>query len=412
MSVVQVSAFDEVNNDIDYDNALKDIESEIDNVFVDKKKYTQKLSYVYKRLGYNERKIHNVLHCGDYLQFNFDGIKSKLTKANFCKDKLCPMCAKRRSLKLYHQLFDIVESLKKDYDFLFLTLTVPNCKLSDLKDVCDNMQTAFNRKFIRYTAILSAFKGYFRALEITVDNNEYITRDMYCGNSKKHLKSRKKYYDGLGLKIGDKNPNFLMCHPHFHCIVAVDKDYFTSDKYLDNSKNSLVISKLWTKAFSGKPLNSATNMPFMCDVRSCYNKNDKSKKSDSNNICIASAVAEVAKYSVKSSDYLNSTNKINEIVVDALHNAMLNRRMFAFGGIMNECSQADVDDVVNGDLVVVDGTKINTRNVVAQILYRWNGKKYELVYIYQLSKRQQLNYALFKARTGLTCIDIVCNDTI
>ena len=102
----------------------------------EKKSKSLLVSESYKRLGYDKRssKIHE---CGSFLEFKqFADNSLKLHLANFCKARLCPMCAWRRSLKIYGQLSQIIEQITKmgKYRFLFLTLTVENCNECELKD--------------------------------------------------------------------------------------------------------------------------------------------------------------------------------------------------------------------------------------------------------------------------------------
>lgn len=63
-----------------------------------------KLADIFKELQYKKTFVERVISCGDTLQFiqNQDGTL-KLYQAYFCKNKLCPMCNWRRSMKYsYH----------------------------------------------------------------------------------------------------------------------------------------------------------------------------------------------------------------------------------------------------------------------------------------------------------------------
>ena len=92
--------------------------------------------------------------------------KWHLRKANFCRDRLCPMCSWRRSYKIFGQVSQIMELIGHDYDFLFLTLTVPNVTASELHSKLDELNEGWH-KFIKYKRIKSVLKGFFKALEIT-----------------------------------------------------------------------------------------------------------------------------------------------------------------------------------------------------------------------------------------------------
>ena len=73
--------------------------------------------------------------CATFLDFTYsDDDMCRLAHANFCKDTLCPQCAKRKSMKVYTQVKSCVDYLQKNEDkaFLFATLTVKNCSGDDL----------------------------------------------------------------------------------------------------------------------------------------------------------------------------------------------------------------------------------------------------------------------------------------
>ena len=126
----------------------------------------------------------------------------KLTNANFCKVRLCPMCSWRRSLKIFGQVSRVMDYVEENYNYryIFLTLTVKNCYGEDLRDTLDLMTKSFN-KLSERKAFKQAVKGYFRSLEITYNKKD----NTY--------------------------------HPHFHMILAVNKNYFTDDRvYLSQEK--------------------------------------------------------------------------------------------------------------------------------------------------------------------------------
>ena len=107
----------------------------------------------------------------------------KLSNANFCKDRLCPMCSWRRSLKIFGQVSKIMDKLqeKNEYEFLFLTLTSKNVYGENLSEELDKLFYGI-KKFMMITKI-----------------------------------KKSKSYDTY--------------HPHFHIILIVNKSYF-NDKIL------------------------------------------------------------------------------------------------------------------------------------------------------------------------------------
>lgn len=345
-----------------------DLGREFDHVFTPKKKMSLKYANVLERIG-EVKRAERVKKCGTYFEVGlFSDGTARLNKANFCKDPLCPQCAKRKSLKLFGQVSACVDRLKADYKFIFVTLTIKNCAGSDLRRSCDLLQDAYIRLMDRKR--MKFVQGAFRALEITHDNNEYITKDMFYGNKAKHLKRREGYYKKLGLKIGDKNPNFDTFHPHLHIIFAVPADYFETSDYLRQSE----LAELWSDAVG-------LGYVPMVDIRACKSKDkaiaevvklnslDDFKYKD-----LVSAVAEVAKYSVKSSDFLSGTDDQNEETVKTLLVALRNRKMFQFYGVFRAVrKELKLDDVENGDLVHISDNS-GKAQLLAVLVFQWSNE--------------------------------------
>ena len=110
-----------------YTASLQSLQDEIEKKFVGKKEQTDILGAVYSVLDM-ENRSRRVLDCGSFLEFKVTEEKAKLQHANFCRDRLCPMCNWRRSLKIFAQVSKVMDALQAEgYQFLFLTLTVRNC---------------------------------------------------------------------------------------------------------------------------------------------------------------------------------------------------------------------------------------------------------------------------------------------
>ena len=352
----------------------EDLPKQIDEEFASGKQSSEKLTDVYLRIGEIKR-AGRVNDCATFLDFTYsDDDMCRLAHANFCHDTLCPQCAKRKSMKVYTQVKSCVGRLQKDgYRFLFVTLSLKSCYGDDLAVTCKHLYDSYIR--LMDLKRMCFVYGAFRALEITHDNEEFITRDMYYGNPKRHIKSRRKYYDERGLKIGDKNPNFDMFHPHFHILWVVKDSYFNSADYIDNKKPKQELIKLWRKALN-------VDYDPTANIKICTNKNIKEKISDFGTIDLSSAVAEVAKYSVKSKDYLDGSDEVNDRTVKSLLSAIRGRRMFEFYGIFRKVRQElKLDDVENGDLVHVETDQENCSVVLMHFYFAWNKKKRQYIHI-------------------------------
>lgn len=299
--------------------------------FSNLKEHASLLSASFLRLGLDKKseRCHN---CGTQLQFVApisslnDDTDYKLTEANFCRERLCPMCAKRRSLKIFGQVSSIVDHINPDqYEFLLLTLTVPNVPGNQLADKISEMQKAFN-KLIHYKKFKNAVVGFFRALEVTYNRNK-----------------RSKSYDTF--------------HPHYHVILLVPKDYFTSDLYIKR-KDFL---SMWQCAMQDPSITQV-------DIRKVSEKKDKKRGI----ISKAGAIAEVAKYTVKSSDYIFPNHPdLTDKVVGVLSAALKGRRLVAFGGVFADLkSSLGLDDPEDGDLIHIDPDE-TIENAPLYLVRRW-----------------------------------------
>ncbi len=308
------------------DKILKDVNaSGKDNNWKERKKSTLDLADSYKRIGSN--KYYRVLDCSTFLEFRLAVDNSlKLSNANFCKVRLCPMCSWRRSLKIFGQVSRVMDHVEENYNYkyIFLTLTVKNCYGEDLRDTLDLMTKAFNT-MTRRKAFKQAVNGYFRSLEITYNKEN----DTY--------------------------------HPHFHMILAVDNSYFTQSRiYL--SQND------WTELW--KSCLKVDYTPIV-DVRRIKENKEKD---------FGKVVAETAKYTVKPEDFLirdekgNIKENLTDEVVKTLDEALHRKRLTAFGFIFKEVhKELNLDDTEEGDLTNTDNED-ELRNDLTDIIlrYQWN----------------------------------------
>ena len=323
--------------------------------FTPKRKASEVLSLSYLRIGYGN-KSDRVLNCGTLLEFQRAENENewKLSSANFCRDRLCPMCSWRRTYKIYAQISQIMNVIENDYAFLFLTLTIPNCSADELPKTIDRLQAGWQR-LIHYKRFQTAVKGYFKALEVTRNTNR-----------------RSKSYNTY--------------HPHFHVILAVKPSYFKNQDYIKQAE----WLSMWRKAMQDESITQV-------DIRRCKGKQDGLEGAEAVK-ALGSAVAEVAKYSVKSADYLGRMDKngflvapfpkeeIDEAVL-YLGAALHRRRLTALGGIFEETAkQLQLDDFEDGDLIHVDGSAV--RSDVAYMIrrYGWSCGAYKL-----LEERREVN---------------------
>lgn len=287
----------------------------------EKKLKTLELFESYKRIGL-KNKAYRVAECGSYLEF----VRSKdnrlrLQNARFCQVRLCPMCAWRRSLKIYAQTSKVMDKAleDKDYRFLFLTLTCRNVEAGDLVETIDKLFKAFNL-LTKRKPFKNAVLGWFRGLEVTHN----LTEDTY--------------------------------HPHFHVILMVSSSYF-------KKKSAYIKQEQWTSMWQS--CLKADYTPIV-DIRAFKTQNKAQTKK---------SVCETAKYTVKDNDYLISENtEFTDASVSILDLALANRRLVAFGGILKQIHKdLNLDDMEDGDLVHTD-TDEEIRADMNEMVetYRWH----------------------------------------
>jgi plasmid rolling circle replication initiator protein Rep len=247
------------------------------------------------------------------------------------------MCAWRKSLKIYNQVYSCVNALKDSYKFIFITLTCKNCKASELSETLDLLYKSYTNLMRRKR--LQFVQGAFRAVEITYNK----TTDEF--------------------------------NPHLHTIWVVPNNYFESADYLPTSE----LVKLWQKSLKVE----YTPICFIEKIKS--NKKGKDP--------IASAVAEVAKYPLKCTDFLCFDNDTNDYLVDTLSTALSGRHMFEFYGVLAEIrKKLNFDDIENSDLININEDKVNTAILIACLRFIWSSdsKAYVMIDVVEPCKDELL----------------------
>ena len=130
---------------------------------------------------FSDSKVIRTEKCASFLGF-LECQKSKhhpkkLTKASFCKERLCVGCQMRRSLKCFATTTKIMHWILNEHpkmQFIFLTLTVPNVPLEQLEDTVSHLFDSW-KKLTNRRGVKRIMKGYLRCLEITFNHerNDY-----------------------------------------------------------------------------------------------------------------------------------------------------------------------------------------------------------------------------------------------
>jgi len=268
----------------------------------------------------------NVMSCSSYLVFSVqEHISTKehrkrLKEANFCKFKYCPMCAWRKARNLSGQLLQALEAIQseREVEFIFLTLTIKNPPISKLKQSVNHMNESFKR-LTQTKKYKQAVLGQLKSLEILGDNTP----------------------------VGE-------VHPHFHCLLVVPKNYFTSRYYIKQGE----WQEMWKKALR-------VDYSPSVDVRKIR------VKKNSNLSALQSAVFEVAKYAVKYTDLVSRPdNDFKEII-----NQTFRMRFYSTGGLLREKINLKK---VEEDLINFDENIEEEWQEISEELYRWVNSDYFL----------------------------------
>lgn len=177
--------------------------SEKDKPWDKHRKHADIISNYYRQGGMDSH-ADRVAFCSQLLEFKVvpkssnGQQKLKLASAKFCRVRHCPICQWRRSLRWKARAYENLPKVVADYPegrWIFLTLTMKNCQLTDLKETLKHL----NKSFKRLTE-LKAFPGigWVKSVEVT------------------------RGRDGKS------------AHPHLHCLILLKDSYYKED-YLDKS---------------------------------------------------------------------------------------------------------------------------------------------------------------------------------
>lgn len=235
-------------------------------------------TYLKTNLPDKEKKAYKLHLCGKKLIYaeNPTGGEPIPISAMRCGLRLCPSCSWIRAHRVFQNVYNIITD--PDFSgkqFIFLTLTVKNCRGEILENEINRLLSAWNKltKDKLHDGFAKSFLGTFRALEVTY------------------------------------NPLIKTYHPHLHAMAAVEPSYFrkSNKNYISQPE----LRELWRQS---------CGLDYLPQCRIQRVKNATGKQA-----------AEVAKYTVKSADYLN-----RPAVLETLDKALHRKRLVAYGGLFRE----------------------------------------------------------------------------
>lgn len=229
-------------------------------------------------------------NCGTFIETDGD----KLLTANFCRQRLCPMCQRRRSLDVAANTKEIVNFLcaGKKRKFLHLTLTVPNVAADELSDTITKMNKAASALF-KHSKVKNKFKGVMRCLEVTYNQKIGHLNGDGCGD-----------FEILGNAF----------HPHFHCLVVVGSSYGSGKNYIKQRE----LLDIWKECM----------------------KDERISQIHIERVKDEGIVSEIAKYCVKPLELDTLSSVELRAVLEVLHSSLHARRLVQLYGEMKEAAKA------------------------------------------------------------------------
>jgi len=210
----------------------------------------------------------------------------KLRSARFCRVRHCPVCQWRRSLMWqarFLQALPAIEAAHPSARWLFLTLTVRNMPITELRQSLQDMNKAWQR-LIKRPEFAGNVQGWIRTTEVT------------------------RGRDGSA-------------HPHFHVLLMVKPGYFAGKNYVTQSR----WADIWREC-------ARLDYQPIVDIRAVK------PKPGSTESALRRAVSETLKYAVKPEDMagewlLELTKQVHRL------------RFIASGGLLkNVLREADETD--------------------------------------------------------------------
>lgn len=211
----------------------------------------------------------DMVHCGDAIEvIMHDDGSAHLGNGWYCRQRFCPGCAWRRSLRDSRIIYGVWEQMLAQHRVPILVgLTIPNVSGDNLPNAVTGINRAYNR-LMRLKRYHEAWRHSIRKLEITYNQRA----DTY--------------------------------HPHLHVLIFVDPGYWR-DRYINHD----TLLQDWRSV-------TGISCITQVDVRRCTTSGTR-----------VGAIAEVAKYCAKSTDYLASQQ-----VFDRMYNALYHKQYITYSG--------------------------------------------------------------------------------
>lgn len=283
--------------------------------FEPKKRHNLHLAdaYQYSGMTNGADKAIRLVACARWLEFALppqaEDKRYKVVKTSSCHVRLCPVCQWRRSLNTFRNLAQVYSAPElAGQKHLFVTLTQQNVSGEQLGEEIKRISDAYTA-MLRRVPLKNIVQGYTRTIEVTIGK------------------------DGL-------------YHPHIHAIWTVSGSY-GSKEYISQNK----LCQEWQKALK-------LDYKPVCDIRRIQNVLGKS-------------VAEVAKYSVKPSEYISGKISDTAEIIKILDPALDGKRFVSYGGVIRAIKNRLFNNMNLEDVETDTIPKAEWENW-ERVLYEWH----------------------------------------
>lgn len=276
-----------------------------------------------------ERYSDRIEQCSGFLKFGFNENNGMILKqATFCRCRHCTTCQWRRSLLWKAMMYQTYDKLREQYPthrFVFLTLTIANPAITDLRDTLQHMNKSWQRLKDR-KEFMTSIDGWVRTTEIT---------------RPKDPKDKNKKNKRVCPVTGNTH-----AHPHFHVLLMVDPSYFGRN-YIKRQR----WQELWRDCLR------VDYLPQV-DVRTVKPK--KNNGGTTNGDGMRGAIAETLKYATKHEDVVHNAEdpKSREWFYE-LTRQVHRLRFVATGGLLKDALKPD-DKVTNDEMIATGNDDENT----------------------------------------------------
>ena len=265
----------------------------------------EKLCELCDRPRYAER----VRECSRWLTYALkamdDGqLKLRLREAKFCRVRFCPICQWRKSLMWRARFFKALPEIQKAFPsgrYIFLTLTVRNCPIAELRKNITSINSAWKRLTERK---VFPGLGYVKSIEVT------------------------RGADGTA-------------HPHIHCLMLVPAGYF-SRGYISQAN----WGTLWQSCLK-------SDYTPRVDIRVVKAEKDTLNATiDTSETAMRKAICETLKYAVKPVDLLADPKWLDELMTQ-----LQKTKAITVGGCFKEfLSEKEPEDLIDGEIEEEENT--------------------------------------------------------